>query len=175
MAAQRAADGVLPGGDLPRACRFIHGGGEPGSARAGSAQPQTSAATTSKSSSRPACACSRHHKFPPRPTKTTKPGTSISMSIKLTENFAVWPAFDHGRHFAGHHVRAPEPRRRRGGGDHEAGRGGNRATAACLSGSLRSNQRRERLSAASADGVRYHGRGKNNGLVSGEAHPKTPL
>jgi hypothetical protein len=55
------------------------------------------------------------------------------------------PAFDHGRHSAGHHVRAAEPRRRRGSGDHEAGRRGNRATAAYLPGSLRSNERRERL------------------------------
>jgi hypothetical protein len=37
----------------------------------------------------------------------------------------------------------------------KAGRGGNRATAAYLPGPFRSNQRRERLSAASA-GVRYH-------------------
>ena len=43
-----------------------------------------------------------------------------------------------------------EPRRRRGSGDHKAGRGGNRAAAAYLPGSLRSNQRRERLSVASA-------------------------
>ena len=28
MAAQRAVDGVLPGGNLSRARRFIHGGGE---------------------------------------------------------------------------------------------------------------------------------------------------
>jgi hypothetical protein len=44
-----------------------------------------------------------------------------------------------------HHVRPAEPRRRRRSGDHEAGRGGNRATAAYLSGSLRSNRRHERL------------------------------
>jgi hypothetical protein len=54
-------------------------------------------------------------------------------------------ALDHGEHFARHHVRYAEPRRRQGSGDFETSRGGNRAASVCLRGSLGSYWRRQRL------------------------------
>ena len=63
------------------------------------------------------------------------------------EDRGARPALDHGEHSARHHVRPAKFGRRRGSGDHEAGRGGNRASAAYLCRPLNSNRRRNRLSA----------------------------
>jgi hypothetical protein len=56
------------------------------------------------------------------------------------EDRGARPTLDHGEHSARHHVRTAKFGRRRGSGDHEAGRGGNRPSATYLPRPLNSNR-----------------------------------
>ena len=64
-----------------------------------------------------------------------------------TQDRAARPSLDYGGHPARHHVRTSKFGRRRGSRDHEAGRGGNSASAAYLPRPLNSKRQRNRLNA----------------------------